>query len=112
MPYLLPVLNFSRDEEYKLLGSGDADEDRVVLFKPHEWRGGNGRGPFEQTATRMADALNALPKGSVRAIYTTSDGGLNLTLVYEMVKQLASHVRVVDTETLTAMALQRGDSRQ
>ena len=106
VPYMLPVLAFGRDEQYKLLGMGDAST--VAIFRPREWRGGSGAGSFERTAKQMASELSNAPRGSVIAIYTTSDGGFKPQLLYDMVSLLAPHVEVVDTEALVAMAVERG----
>ena len=35
MPYLFPVLEFSADEHFKVVGS----RQNSVLFRPREWRG-------------------------------------------------------------------------
>ena len=55
----------------------------------------------------MAAEIGAYPRGSAAHLYVTSDGGANLDLLYSMVSQLPSHVRIVDQETLVAMALAR-----
>jgi len=104
VPYMLPVLPFGLTQQYKLLGP----EKKVVLFRPREWRGGDGSGAQEKTAAQMAAELNGDRRGSVVAIYTTSDGGLHPTLLYDMVKMLGPHVEVVPPQTLAALAVQRG----
>ena len=86
----------------------------VVVFRPREWRGtGSPDGvPFARhnflTPAQQAAELSALPAGSVTYIYITSDGGGDLQMIYDMVPLLAAHVQVVDHETLTELALQRG----
>lgn len=76
VPYMLPVLEFGKDEFFKVItGAGNAS---VVLFRPNEWRGTTGGllpGPFMLNATAFADRINAYPRGTVSHIYMTSDGG-------------------------------------
>ena len=55
----------------------------------------------------MAAEIGSYPRGGAAHLYVTSDGGANLDLLYSMVSQLPPHVRVVDQETLVAMALAR-----
>ena len=110
VPYLLPTLPFALNKEkYKLLG----EQKSVVLFRPREWRGGRGtksiqNGKFELTAAQMAAEIGSYEAGSVAHLYVTSDGGANLDLVYDMVRQLDAHVEVVGPKTLVEMAVQRG----
>ena len=110
VPYLLPTVPFSfGSERYKILGK----EKNVVLFRPREWRGGSGakgiqNGKFELTASQMAAEIGAYDAGSVTHLYVTSDGGANLDLVYQMVRQLNERVEVVGPKTLIEMAVQRG----
>ena len=110
VPYMLPTAPFALSKaKYKLLG----EEKNVVLFRPREWRGGRGtkgigNGKFELTASQMATEIGGYEAGSVAHLYVTSDGGANLDLVYEMVRQLDAHVEVVGPKTLIEMAVQRG----
>ena len=55
----------------------------------------------------MAAEINNYPAGTVTHLYLTSDGGLNLPMVYRMLDMLESHVKVVNHEELTEMARQR-----
>lgn len=108
VPFLFPIPEFGFSEQFKILG----DRRNVVLFRPNEWRGARGKGVVERgnsfmTAKEMADKINSEPKGSVKAIYTTSDGGLSMSMILDMFTMLDSHVQVVDADTLTHMALQR-----
>lgn len=109
VPYTMPIIAFGVREQYKLLGKRKS----VVLFRPKEWRGvpsSQGRqGPQYRTAKQMANEItNSTPPGSVIGIYTTSDGGMNLQLLYDMVEKLGPHVKVVSPEELVAVARQRG----
>ena len=104
VPYMTPVAEFGLREHYKLLG---ANRD-VVLFKPREWRGDRGGGKQNINATQMAAELSGYPKGTVSNIYVTSDGGANLDLVYDMMAGVQEHVRFVNAETLTRLAIERG----
>ena len=119
VPFVLPILAFHNGEFYKVLGS-DGDDDKgsssssspkkVVLFRPREWRGsGKSTEPFGQkqmlNATDMAKEVNGYPRGTVTAIYLTSDGGATLDQFYDLVKDLDPHVKVVDHNTVVKMAL-------
>lgn len=111
VPFMIPIKEFRRDEDFKVIG------DKTVLFKPREWRsaagecGGDGAGAtpakFCLTAAEMAEELNTKPLGSVSHIYLTSDGGLSIEDVIEMVEFLAPHVQVVHHHDLAEAALQR-----
>ena len=105
VPYMIPVLPFGRARQYMLLG----EHRDVVLFRPREWRGAKGSGSQYRTAEQMAAELNGDERGSIVGIYTTSDGGMNLQLLYDTVKLLAPHVQIVAPEELTSLAVQRGE---
>jgi hypothetical protein len=113
VPYPVPVTAWGRTEFFKVVG----EKENVVVFKPREWRGGSedSGSPFNignkmyLNATHMAEELNGHPKGTVTAIYMTSDGGLNLDLLFDMVKQLGDHVVIVNQEEIVEKAL---ESRQ
>ena len=107
VPFDLPVAELfgPRDDVLKVA-------DNVVVFKPREWRGTvKQKIPFSRreslTPTEMAEWLNKQERGSITAIYVTSDGGGNLDMVYDMVAALDAHVQVVGTESLIDIALQR-----
>ena len=100
VPYMLPVLAFGA-HEYKLLGPNKT----VALFKPHEWRG-----PQQRSAQEMASMVNGWAAGTIAAIYTTSDGGLDLSLLDEMVAMLGDHVEIVTHEQLAALARAAGSN--
>ena len=100
VPYMLPVLAFG-PHEYKLLGPNET----VALFKPHEWRG-----PQQRSAQEVASMVNGWAAGTVNAIYTTSDGGLDLSLLDEMVAMLGDHVEIVTHEQLAALARAAGSN--
>ena len=57
------------------------------------------------TVDQMAAQLNGYKPGRIVPIYLTSDGGANLTIIYELVRKLEEHVTIVGTET-GALALQ------
>lgn len=106
VPYLVPILEFSAQEYFKVLGGA------TVLFRPNEWRGDSGADtpllhPFLRNATEVAEDLLAAPRGTVTAIYLTSDGGGRV----EMFDQLAAllqgtHVEVVDAGGVSRMAIE------
>ena len=68
--------------------------------------GGGGKQNID--ATQMAAEISGYPKGTVSNIYVTSDGGANLDLVYDMMAGVQEHVRFVNAETITRLALERG----
>jgi hypothetical protein len=94
-PYMIPTLAFGKDL-YKIVGNGN----QTVVFKPHEWRGTRGsKIPFAEkenlNVSQMAAEINGYNKGSVTAIYLTSDGGGNLQDIDQLVQVLDEHVEVV-----------------
>lgn len=113
VPYPFPVLEFGKDEHYKILGA--AQGEKMVLFAPREWRG-NGTTPYpfgigvknQLSPQAMAAELNRYAKGTVSHIYTTSDGGFNLNQLSEMIEHLDEHVKLVSPNEIAMRALQRG----
>ncbi|CAK0840118.1 unnamed protein product, partial [Prorocentrum cordatum] len=112
VPYMIPVAEFGFREQFKVLGK----EGNVVLFRPNEWRGSKDcskqsvinaaicREHFKN-ATEMSAHINSFQPGTVAAFYTTSDGGMDMQLIYDTVKLLEDHVEVVNQEVLVEMAL-------
>merc|ERR1712113_177803 len=112
VPYMIPVAEFGIHEQFKVVG----DKKNVVVFRPNEWRGQKNcskqnfvsaaicRENFK-TAAEMSSHINAFKAGTVSAFYTTSDGGMNMGLIYDTVKLLGEHVEVVNQEVLADMAL-------
>jgi len=106
VPFNLPIIPFiGIKDHFQVLN------DRTVVFKPREWRGGGKPDvPFSKnnylTAKDMAAEINNYPKGTVSHIYLTSDGGANLGLLYDMVQQLDEHVQIVNHNVIVEMALQ------
>ncbi len=103
VPYMLPVLIYRRffrdDPLFYVIG------DNVVAFAPNEWRG-TGGGRQQESVKDKADEINSLPAGSVTAIYMTSDSGLNLDHVYDLVENyLGDDVEVVSSDAAVEMAL-------
>jgi len=108
VPYLMQPdeEQWPLEEFYRVVG------DRVVVFKPREWRGINvgsvpDLGLNFLSAEDMAAEINSYPRGSVSHLYITSDGGMNLALLHSMLELLEDHVQVVNHEELTEMARQR-----
>ena len=96
VPYMFPLVEiFGRNDKVVL-------DEKVVLFKSQEWRG-DGDNPPE----KISAEINGWDAGSVKSIYTTSDGGFNMTQLYLMVGGL-DHDRVVfvNHEQLIDLALQ------
>ena len=106
VPYNLPT-NVIWTDKFKML------EGDVFVFQPREWRGTNKEGiPIfsEQnylTEEEMADEINGYTKGTVSHLYLTSDGGMNLSILYKMISLLEDHVKIVNHEELTEMARQK-----
>ena len=105
VPYMLPVVEFSPAEFFKVLN------DSIVLFRPAEWRGTSGSAnpllhPFLLSAAEMAALVNAYPAGTVAHFYVTSDGGADIQDVFDLVALLGEHVQVVDHVSLAQLALQ------
>jgi len=102
VPFPIPMPFLFGREEYKVLG------DNVVLFKPREWRGLDGSSLQAMSVENQAKSINSLEKGSVTHLYLTSDGDNSIDSFYQLAKQLDNHVVIVNTDTLTDLALQRG----
>eukprot|EP00041_Stephanoeca_diplocostata_P012917 m.218194 g.218194 ORF g.218194 m.218194 type:complete len:572 (-) comp19143_c0_seq3:165-1880(-) len=103
VPFMIPIAAFGADEHYKIIA------DRVVLFKPQEWRGTTCTGAAQcPSAAQMAARLSNFPRGTVTNIYVTSDGGGNLQMLYDMVDALDAHVELVNQEVVVRAALSRG----
>lgn len=105
VPFNLPTLAFRPHEFYKVFN------DRFVLFRPFEWRGTSESGsiPFGKhnllSAKDMGKLINGYPKGTVTALYMTSDGGAKLQDFYDLVHELDEHVEVVSHTAIADMAL-------
>jgi len=103
VPYDIPTLAFG-DDMYKVVGATSANSNSSVVFKPHEWRGirGANSAPFSgaenMNVTAMAAQINGYPAGTVTAIYVTSDGGANLSIIDQLAKILSDHVEIVGLE--------------
>lgn len=110
VPYLLPTGTWLPDQFFKVIAGQDGG--KVVLFRPREWRGINDQGgrmekKFFLSPENMAKELGNYPRGTVTAIYMTSDGGLDLNnSVMEIVKILPEHVRLVSADTAVHLALE------
>ncbi|MFP4502560.1 MAG: hypothetical protein ACLFTT_16310 [Candidatus Hydrogenedentota bacterium] len=110
VPYMFPTGTWKSNQFFKLIDG--QERGKVVLFRPRQWRGVHGNGIFMDKAfyvspEEMASELGAYPRGTVTAIYMTSDGGLNLNnSVMELVKMLPEHVRLVSADTAVELALE------
>jgi hypothetical protein len=116
VPYLLPTGTWLPNQFFKVIAGQDGG--KVVLFRPREWRGVNDKGsPAEKgfflSPENMAKELGAYPRGTVTAIYMTSDGGLDLNnSIMELVKILPEHVRLVSSDTAVQLALEAPQTQQ
>ncbi|GMH54210.1 hypothetical protein TrLO_g6395 [Triparma laevis f. longispina] len=100
VPYMFPIFLYRRNELFKVIG------ENVVVFKPNEWRG-TGGGRNKESLEDKANELNGLKGGDVVQIYATSDGGLDLDHIYDLVENyLDEDVVVVDSDTATRFALE------
>jgi hypothetical protein len=103
VPFDLPVLAFE-NKLFKVVGDDRAGANRSVVFAPHEWRGTGGGGGIpgagaqNMNVTAMAAQINGYSPGAVTAVYLTSDGGGNLEIIDQLVKNLGSHVSIVGNE--------------
>ena len=116
VPYMFPTFTgWKINQFFKVLPGRDGGE--VVLFRPREWRGINESGSellkkFVLSPESMAGELGDYPRGTVAAVYMTSDGGLNLENAFmPMVKMLPAHVRLVGTDTAVRLALEASRNR-
>ena len=109
VPYMLPIAEFAAGEFFKVL------DGAVVLFRPNEWRGTNGGSsalqPFLPDAPTMAARVNAYPRGTVTAIYLTSDGGGKMEDFFDLAALLGEHVEIVGDE-VGALALAAAAGRR
>ena len=102
VPYLLTAFpSWPDDQFYEIIN------ERVALFRPREWRGIDDSDRFHLSPASMADELANYPRGTVTAIYMTSDGGLSLENSYEaLVGLLPAHVQLVSADTAARLAVQ------
>jgi hypothetical protein len=103
VPYLIPIFVFPLWDTYRIV------DEKLVVFKPREWRGTDERFPkrFYLSEQNMADEINGYKLGTVTHIYTTSDGGFDYDTLFNMVQKLGDHVEIVESKTLVKMALER-----
>merc|ERR1712217_896217 len=106
VPFMAPIAEFGLKQQFKVIG----EQRHVVLFRPNEWRGaGACSEPLckhsMMTAAAMAAQINAYPSGTAAAFYLTSDGGMNMDLLYNMTELLGEHVQIVNHNTIVEMAL-------
>jgi len=110
VPYMLPMGTWERGQFFKVIEGQEGG--KTVLFRPRQWRGVHDGGAFLTrkyylSAENMARELGAYPRGTVTAIYMTSDGGLDLNnSVMQLVKILPEHVRLVSADTAVRLALE------
>lgn len=102
VPYLFPIEIFADGEDFKIFGG------KTVMFAPNEYRGPACKPSNKQcqSTTSWAAQMNGYSRGTVAAFYITSDGGANLSDLYETVDQLDEHVEVLNDRDIVDMALQ------
>jgi hypothetical protein len=114
VPYLFSTGTWRRNQFFKALAGRDGA--RVVLFRPRPWRGVNDRGErgdrkYYLSPGNMAKELGEYPRGTVAAIYMTSDGGLTLENSFmALTKILPEHVRLVSSDTAVRLALEASET--
>ena len=107
VPYLLPAAAWGNASVLLVAGAGGGAP--LARFAPREWRGTSAAPdpldePFFLSVAQQAAALGALPRGSVTAIYGTSDGGLDWQDLAALAGALPPHVRVVAAEQIGELA--------
>lgn len=111
VPYMFPTFPWWPSDKFFNVLVGK-DGSKVVVFRPREWRGVDGKGPrsgdepFFLTPQAMADELGSYPPGTITWVYMTSDGGLSLENSFmELLRILPSHVQLVSADTAARLAL-------
>ena len=110
VPYLFPTLTWRHNQFFKALVGRDGG--KVVLFRPRPWRGINDRGErmdrqYYLSPRNMAEEMGEYPRGTVMAVYMTSDGGLTFNnSIMELIKILPEHVHLVSSDTAIRLALE------
>ncbi|CAB9496532.1 expressed unknown protein [Seminavis robusta] len=104
VPYALPIVTYPfLDNTYRIIGGNLAVFDTVF------WRGVDNRDDFHVSADQMANRINNFPRGYINYIYTSSDGGLELDDIHDMMLLLDGHVEVVDSSQMASLAKQKGN---
>jgi hypothetical protein len=105
VPYFEPILEIFGTKDKKIL----SDKSKIVLFKSYEWRGVDGK-PSAKSPANLADTINGYKAGSVKSVYITSDGGLAMANIFDLVGKLDNKkIVIVNQEQLTEMALAAGE---
>jgi len=110
VPYLFPTFTWDRNQFFKVLVGPDGA--KLVLFRPRPWRGVSDRGEYLDkkyylSPPNMAQELGEYPRGTVTAVYMTSDGGLTLNnSLLELNKILPEHVCLVSSYAAIRLALE------
>jgi hypothetical protein len=99
VPWMIPILEMEiEDETYKWF------DNSVVVFKPaHNWCPGMKMSGYPGNSTQMANKINKLKVGSIQYIYIIQNTDPND--IFEMVKQLESHVKLVGYENLVKLSM-------
>jgi len=114
VPYMFPMGTWEHNQFFKVIDG--QEHGKIVLFRPRQWRGVHNGGAFLSkkfylSPENMERELGAYPRGTVTAIYMTSDGGLNLNnSVMELVKILPEHIRLVSGDTAVQLALEASET--
>jgi len=95
VPYMLPAAAFGPGEHFKVVANAS-----TVVFAPLEWRGTSGAAdpalhPFLLSPAEQAARVGAFARGSVAALYLTSDGGAQIDDLFQFAGNLSEHVEIV-----------------
>ena len=103
VPYVVPPFSLpGLDTSYRLFSG-------LAVFQPIIWRGTDGRDDFHLSTDDLASRINGLERGSLRFIYTSSDGGFELRDVHDLMRKLEGHVEVVSSKSMATLASQKGN---
>ncbi|CAB9496531.1 expressed unknown protein [Seminavis robusta] len=104
VPYMFPFVTYPfLDNTYRIIGGN------LVVFNTMVWRGVDNRDEFHASADQMANRISNFPRGYINFIYTSSDGGLELDDIHDMMLLLDDHVAVVDSSQMASLAKQKGN---
>lgn len=106
VPFSLPAFPWWPAEQFHRVLEGEGGGE-VAVFRPRQWRGIDDRdNRFFLSPQNMAAEIADYPRGTVTAIYMTSDGGLNLENSFmELVRLLPDHVELVSADAAAELAI-------
>ena len=109
VPFVFNIDEIFKGDDWKVLNK------RIVLFKSREWRGctdDDDKRDSCKAPKTLAHEINNYKKGTITSFYLTSDGGLDLGCLYELVGRLdLEKVVIVTNEELVGITLAAEKSR-